>query len=443
MTNYDNNKFSFDLENYALPQNEKNLDISKRSNLTLNQDDPAFFETRSDSFHRFDNVSNGSLVRPIQNTENFKNIYLDTLEENHEDEINEIWSLTELVNQCEAGYDEEKISLALDKESDADAFSDSLGSIHSSGINEKNKAINELKLFHGGNNINVNQSYDEYEDSVDDETPCNKYEEIKEKSILGGMKEERKQTNLTKVYTGHFMGKPKSEFSNGTKTNHDQLVQKENKNEFYTKTVTSKLIHSDYENDKLKFGISNTNSDYIQFNDLIEPHVKNNPISYDENIIKIDSVHSSITLSLTNEEISIKYNDYCAILIQKFIRGYLARQKYAHSIYRRIYLRNLRKALLIGWKTRRVFYCSKSELIKLDIQRIMKCKSKELNSILKIYIEKFVTLIHILYTTGEWIKTHKKYKSKIEAPLLNTKIKNNIQKIGRKNGKISIKQIYN
>lgn len=115
-----------------------------------------------------------------------------------------------------------------------------------------------------------------------------------------------------------------------------------------------------------------------------------------------------------SEELLQKYTSHCAILIQKHYRGFNMRKKYREIIKKRIKFVELRKALLIGWKTRCIFKCKKIGNLHIDISEILqKIKieknKKTLNALKeqrKKKISDFITVFQILYRMGHWTKTY-------------------------------------
>jgi len=134
---------------------------------------------------------------------------------------------------------------------------------------------------------------------------------------------------------------------------------------------------------------------------------------------KSSSIYSSIEPSLTKKELILKYRNHCAITIQKVVRGYLTRKRVLHRLYKQIYNAELRRALVVGWKVRKIFNCSRLKGMKIRIKTITrklsnvrnKKEREELCCLRKACVEKFISLMQILYLTGDWVEHYKKDKS--------------------------------
>lgn len=96
-------------------------------------------------------------------------------------------------------------------------------------------------------------------------------------------------------------------------------------------------------------------------------------------------------------ELLLKYKDYCARAIQRAYRNYKVKDQYNLFIRRR----QLRKALLIGWKTRRIMNCKRLTPYKTNIKKLANGLNEELAS--KEYIEEFKEVFSALYIAGTWV----------------------------------------
>ena len=122
-----------------------------------------------------------------------------------------------------------------------------------------------------------------------------------------------------------------------------------------------------------------------------------------------------------------KYRNHCATLIEKHVRGYLVRKEMSEDIERTSRYVHLRRALVKGWKIRKIISCKK---IKTLIQQLKDMNnmcnqllqetgktnltfyssdaySINMYSQLKMQrprkVEEFVRMINILYLTGQWV----------------------------------------
>eukprot|EP01022_Parablepharisma_sp_SALTPOND_P023853 TRINITY_DN521_c0_g1_i1.p1 TRINITY_DN521_c0_g1~~TRINITY_DN521_c0_g1_i1.p1 ORF type:complete len:874 (+),score=70.88 TRINITY_DN521_c0_g1_i1:3561-6182(+) len=102
-----------------------------------------------------------------------------------------------------------------------------------------------------------------------------------------------------------------------------------------------------------------------------------------------------------NEKLLAKYISHCATLIQKIYRGHYMRKRYVTTVKHRFKLWRLRRALLIGWKVRCILKCRKIEMIKVAILQLegqVELRKKKVTDL--------ITMIKILYRTGDWTKSY-------------------------------------
>ncbi len=99
------------------------------------------------------------------------------------------------------------------------------------------------------------------------------------------------------------------------------------------------------------------------------------------------------------EELMRKYLDHCATLIQKYVRGRRIRAKYGADIRARTRLSRRRKALLIGWKTRRVLNCKKMRDAR---KRLLGLDPKDPQAGRRQAAAEFIGLFRRLFRSGRW-----------------------------------------
>lgn len=96
------------------------------------------------------------------------------------------------------------------------------------------------------------------------------------------------------------------------------------------------------------------------------------------------------------EDLLKRYMNHCAVFIQKIYRGFSAKIRYEKLLKKRKRFIQIRKALLIGWKTRKILTHKKIQLIKQAIIGCIKNDEK------KKRVDSFIRMFYVLYTTGQW-----------------------------------------
>ncbi len=102
------------------------------------------------------------------------------------------------------------------------------------------------------------------------------------------------------------------------------------------------------------------------------------------------------------------YVGHCAEIIQKLYHGYKVRKRYGRRLAKRQGYREKRKALLIGWKTRRIWACGRIAAEKDYVRRVRENASASASgsgALLGKAVGELTNLIRILYVTGRWILT--------------------------------------
>ena len=101
------------------------------------------------------------------------------------------------------------------------------------------------------------------------------------------------------------------------------------------------------------------------------------------------------------EDLIKRYTKHCAVFIQKIFRGFSARIRFEKMIQKRRRYIQLRKAVLVGWKTRKILECKKIQVIKQAILKIDSNDPKQKEDRGK-KIDSFIRMFYVLYTTGQW-----------------------------------------
>jgi len=132
-------------------------------------------------------------------------------------------------------------------------------------------------------------------------------------------------------------------------------------------------------------------------------------LQYDPNIEeneKQKTISCKDSTESFTEELMAKYRNYCAEVIQKAFRNHKAKRFHGLFIRRR----QLRKALLIGWKTRRIISCKKFSIFKTNVLNTIKALSleveeekRELKLVLKNYVKTLIEALNALYIAGTWV----------------------------------------
>jgi len=120
----------------------------------------------------------------------------------------------------------------------------------------------------------------------------------------------------------------------------------------------------------------------------------------------------NLSTEFTTDSMIFKYKDHCAEMIQKIWRGYKIRDKYRDLLFRRIYYRELRRALLSGWKTRKIMKTDKCIKGKENVRNWerkfgVKNKNEDLRKIRRKLVEEFMSIFNVLYLTGKWTRLNK------------------------------------
>ncbi len=121
-------------------------------------------------------------------------------------------------------------------------------------------------------------------------------------------------------------------------------------------------------------------------------------------------VYFSIEQYVGKEGVMQMYIDHCAQILQKCYKGHKTRTLYAKQLAQRMQYRRSRRALLVGWKTRRIWACRRVVSAKENVRdartELAKCHGdarEELKSVLSARVGELIGLIRILYVTGRWV----------------------------------------
>ncbi len=121
-----------------------------------------------------------------------------------------------------------------------------------------------------------------------------------------------------------------------------------------------------------------------------------------------------------SEELLNKYTALCAVMIQKLYRGHKARKTYGPVVKRRLGLSRLRKALLIGWKIRRIQKCRKIVALKEVILGLTRDQCQKPSELTKTQrhkrVEDLIRMFQILYVTGQWIQSYPSHPREARSP---------------------------
>ena len=143
-----------------------------------------------------------------------------------------------------------------------------------------------------------------------------------------------------------------------------------------------------------------------------------------------------------HEVIIRKYLNHCATFIQKHFKRYRMVKKHKDKIKVAMRRKELRRATLKGWKTRKILKSFKVQARKhnvqtlIDLLKTMKNKKETMNLVAikkerHKAVEELIRIIKILYITGDWTKNlpsthtrthiHTKVKSLVNKQAINIK----------------------